>query len=81
MIVLYAVHSHIKLQLTRRTLSFATQGIPRGRFSHTVPEPADTVPVRRRVRYPRVTGTVFYETRGTYSTRGYYSLKCIKKQL
>ena len=48
-------------------------------FSHTVPEPADTVPIWRRYGIPQVMGMVFYETRGTYSTRGYYSFKCIKK--
>ena len=55
------------------SLGFGT-GIPRVGFLHTVPEPVDTVPVQPRVRYPRVTGTVFPETRGTGGTRGFLVL-------
>jgi len=49
-------------------------GIPRVGFSHTVPEPMNTVPVQPRVRYLRVTGTVSCETRSTGDTRGFLVL-------
>jgi hypothetical protein len=39
-------------------------GIPRVGFSHTVPVPANTVPVPGTYRYRPVNGTVPYETRG-----------------
>jgi hypothetical protein len=54
------------------SIGFGT-GIPRVGFSHTVPEPVNTVPVQPRVRYLRVTGAVFPETRGTGGTRGFFS--------
>jgi hypothetical protein len=55
------------------SIGFGT-GIPRVGFSHTVPDTVDTVPVQPRVRYLRVTGTVFPETRGTDGTRGFLLL-------
>ena len=51
---------------------FAT-GIPRVRFSHTVPEPAKTVPCTGMGTYQPVIFAVYQETRGILITRGYFS--------
>jgi hypothetical protein len=53
-------------------LGFAT-GIPRVRFSHTVPEPAETVPSTGTGTYRPVIFAVYQETRGILITRGYFS--------
>jgi hypothetical protein len=56
---------------------FAT-GIPRVGFSHTVPKPADTVPMLGIHLYRPVIHVVLNETRGTYGTRSFFSLKYSK---
>jgi hypothetical protein len=56
-----------------RRVGFGT-GIPRVGFSHTVPEPVNTVPVAGTGTYPTVKFTVSYGTRGTIGTRGFLVL-------
>ena len=50
-------------------------GIPRVRFSHTVPTPAETVPMAGVGTYRPVKITVCHKTRGISLTRGYSHLK------
>jgi len=45
-------------------------GIPRVRFSHTVPEPLETVPELGSGIYRPVKSLVLCETRGIMDTRG-----------
>jgi len=52
-------------------LGFGT-GIPRVGFSHTVPEPGNTVPVPGTGTYRTVKLAVSYGTRGTIGTRGFF---------
>ena len=52
---------------------FAT-GIPRVRFSRTIPEPTDTVPILSIHLYQPIIHTVSSETCGTLGTRGFFSL-------
>ena len=54
----------------QRGVVFGT-GIPRVGFSHTVPEPAHTIPVPGTGTYRTVNLTVSYGTRGTIGTRGF----------
>ena len=59
------------------TLGFRT-GIPRVQFSHTVPTPAETVPVPGAGTYRTVFCAVLYETRGIPLTCLFFSFKiCI----
>jgi hypothetical protein len=53
-------------------------GNPRVGFSHTVPVPANTVPVAGTTRTRPVNHAVSDETRGIHDTRGYFSLKYCK---
>jgi hypothetical protein len=59
----------------RRQLGFAT-GIPRVRFSYTVPEPVEPVPVSGIHRHRTLNGAVSYETHGITCTRGFVVLPC-----
>jgi hypothetical protein len=56
-------------------IGFAT-GIPRVRFSYTVPEPVEPVPVSGIHRYRTLNGAVSYETHGITYTRGFVVLPC-----
>jgi len=55
------------------SLGFIT-GIPWVHFSHTIPVPAEPIPITAQVRYLWVTGAVLHETHGTSGTRGFSPL-------
>ena len=59
-------------------LGFRT-GNPRVGFSHTVTVPWHTVPAAGTTRTRPVNHMVYYETRGTFGTRGYFVLYVHKK--
>src|ERR1700689_472631 len=59
---------------TRPSVGFRT-GNPWVRFSHTVPVPANTVPVTGTTRTRPVNCAVSNKTRSIHDTRGYISLK------
>jgi hypothetical protein len=62
----------LALQPVKETfpLGYST-GVPAGRKINTVPAPANTVPVRVRVRYYPYRPAVWQLTRGVAFTRGY----------
>ena len=53
-------------------------GNPRVGFSHTVPIPANTLPVAGTTLTQPVNCAVSDETRGIHDTRGYFALKYCK---
>lgn len=55
-------------------IGFGT-GIPQVGFSHTVPEPGNTVPGTGTGTYHTVKLAVSYRPRGTLGTRGFFSIR------